>query len=123
MVSVVAEQPKTFADAFQRGYARLFEEQWPYWVGGILLGLTNVFLFAYARPWSAADGVRNWGDWVFNSVNILDKNIIPPHLYSTSVSKFWFDRRRLGSRATCPSIQRFAWLQGENSARVWWADC
>lgn len=67
------------------GYQKLFGQQWPLWVGGILFGLLNVFLFAYEKPWSAADGVRNWGDWLFNSLDLADKIIIPPHLYSTSV--------------------------------------
>ena len=67
------------------GYGKVFGEQWPAWVGGIMLGALNVFLFAFARPWSAADGVRNWGDWFFNSVDLMDKVIIAPHLYSTSV--------------------------------------
>ena len=69
----------------QSGYDKLFGEQWPVWVGGLLLGALNVFLFAFARPWSAADGVRNWGDWFYNALGIMDKVIISPHLYSTSV--------------------------------------
>ncbi len=50
-----------------------------------MLGAVNVFLFAFEKPWSAADGVRNWGDWIFNSAGIADREIITPHLYTTSV--------------------------------------
>jgi len=42
-------------------------------------------MFAYAKPWSVADGVRNWGDATFNSLNLSEITIIPPYLYSTSI--------------------------------------
>jgi uncharacterized membrane protein YedE/YeeE len=86
-VSVVAptEHPETLRAAFGNGYARLFGQQWPVWVGGVLFGMLNVLLFAYERPWSAADGVRNWGDWMFNTLGVTKSTIIAPHLYSTSV--------------------------------------
>ena len=79
------EQPATLRSAFGAGYARIFGQEWPVWVGGILFGAINVFLFAFDKPWSAADGVRNWGDWFFNSVGLAENEIINPHLYSTSV--------------------------------------
>lgn len=79
------QQPATVRAAFTAGYAKIFGQQWPVWVGGILFGAVNVFLFAFEKPWTAADGVRNWGDWFFNSVGLTDRVIITPHLYSTSV--------------------------------------
>ncbi len=86
-MSVVAptERPETLRAAFGNGYAKLFGQQWPVWVGGVLFGMLNVLLFAYEKPWSAADGVRNWGDWIFNTVGVSESTIISPHLYSTSV--------------------------------------
>ena len=86
-MSVVAptEHPETLRAAFGNGYAKLFGQQWPVWVGGVLFGMLNVLLFAYERPWSAADGVRNWGDWMFNTLGVTKSTIISPHLYSTSV--------------------------------------
>ena len=78
----------SFGSALSEGYAKVFGRQWAAWVGGILLAVVNIMLFAYEKPWSSADGVRNWGDWLFNSLNIADKNIIPPHLYSTSILNF-----------------------------------
>jgi len=79
---------QTFGSALAEGYACLFGKQWVAWIGGILLALVNIMMFAYEKPWSAAGGVRNWGDWVFNSLDITDKIIIPPHLYSTSLLNF-----------------------------------
>ena len=82
------QQPATVRAAFTAGYAKIFGQQWPVWVGGILFGAVNVFLFAFEKPWTASDGVRNWGDWFFNSVGLTDRVIITPHLYSTSVLNF-----------------------------------
>jgi len=76
---------KTFRDALHEGHATLFGRQWAPWIAGILLAVVNIMLFAFEKPWSAADGVRNWGDWIFNSLAITDKIIIPPYLYSTSI--------------------------------------
>jgi uncharacterized membrane protein YedE/YeeE len=46
----------------------------------------NVFLFAFDRPWTASDGVRNWGDWLLQSTGIVNQpDLLPPWLYSGSV--------------------------------------
>ena len=77
-----------FGVAFGNAHTALFGKQWAAWVAGILLAVANILLFAFEKPWSAADGVRNWGDWVFNSVGFADKIIITPYLYSTSLLNF-----------------------------------
>ena len=82
------KQPETMGAALASGYAKIFGQQWPVWIGGVLFGAINVFLFAFDKPWSAADGVRNWGDWFFNSVGVAEREIITPVLYSTSVLNF-----------------------------------
>ncbi len=82
------QQPTTVRGAVSAGYAKIFGQQWPVWIGGVLFGAINVFLFAFEKPWSAADGVRNWGDWVFNSMGLAEREIITPVLYSTSVLNF-----------------------------------
>ena len=64
----------------------MFERQWPVWIAGLLLGMGNVLLFAYARPWSVASGARNWGDWLFNATGVMETNVISPHLFSTSLT-------------------------------------
>ena len=79
------QKNQAFAASLWEGHQALFGRQWAAWVGGILLAVVNILLFAYEKPWSSADGVRNWGDWVFNSLDIADKTIIPPYLYSTSI--------------------------------------
>lgn len=76
---------ESFASALSESHGALFRKQWPAWVGGLILALVNIMLFAYEKPWSTADGARNWGDWILNTLNIADKTIIPPQLYSTSL--------------------------------------
>ncbi len=39
-----------------------FGKHWPVWVGGIVLGLLNILLFAIKSPWGASGGITNWGD-------------------------------------------------------------
>ena len=79
---------QTFGSALREVHGSLFGNQWAAWIGGILLAVINIMMFAYEKPWSAAGGVRNWGDWFFNTLDITDKIIIPPHLYSTSLLNF-----------------------------------
>lgn len=82
------EEPESVGEAFRNGYGRLFGQQWPVWLGGILFGLVNVFMFSYERPWSSASGIRNWGNWFFNTIGVSDMTIIAPHLFSTSILNF-----------------------------------
>jgi uncharacterized membrane protein YedE/YeeE len=46
----------------------------------------NVFLFAFDRPWTASDGVRNWGDSLLQLLGVINQpDLLPPWLYSGSV--------------------------------------
>ena len=85
MTAAVIAKPENFKEVFASGYAKIFDQQWPMWVGGLLFGIINVFMFAYEKAWSVADGVRNWGSWFFNSIEVSDMIIIDPHLYTTSI--------------------------------------
>ena len=49
-VDTISEESENVNEAFRKGYERLFEKQWPIWIGGLLLGIGNVFLFAFDRP-------------------------------------------------------------------------
>ncbi len=83
-----SESAPGIGTALSEGYYVLFGKQWAAWVAGILLAVSNILLFAYEKPWSVADGVRNWGDWVFNSLGLTDTIIISPYLFSTSLLNF-----------------------------------
>ena len=88
MIDNSMREPETLGEAFKNGYNAIFGKQWPIWVGGILFGMINVFMFAFERPWSSANGIRNWGNWFFNSLEVTDITIISPHLFSTSLLNF-----------------------------------
>ena len=77
--------PGSFGEASAAVYRKLFGQQWPAWTGGILFGVLSILLFVWEKPWSVADGVRNWGDSLLNALDVTDTFIIAPHLYSTSV--------------------------------------
>lgn len=72
--------------AFARQYETLFGRAWPVWGAALLTAVINVFLFAFDRPWTASDGLRNWGDWAFTGVGVVQRpDLIAPWLYSGSL--------------------------------------
>jgi uncharacterized protein len=54
----------------KRAYAAVFHENWPVWLGGILIGMMSVMTFAWARPWGVVGGLRNWADWMFHQLGL-----------------------------------------------------
>ena len=71
---------------FRQQYEALFARPWPVWGAAVLIAATNVFLFAFDRPFTASDGVRNWGDWVLTGLGVLSRpDLIAPWLYSGSL--------------------------------------
>jgi hypothetical protein len=67
-------------------YEALFGRQWPVLTAALLVGVTNAFLFAYDRPWTASDGARNWGDWVFHGLGLVPRSdLLAPWVYSGSI--------------------------------------
>jgi uncharacterized protein len=72
--------------AFAAQYDLLFGRPWPVWGAAILVATVNVFLFAFDRPWTASDGLRNWGDWVLRGAGVSTRSdLIAPWLYSGSL--------------------------------------
>lgn len=67
-------------------YNALFGRQWEPWAGGLLLGLINVMMFAYAKPWGVADGVGNWGSWILSAFSVPVGEQAPPWIFTTSVT-------------------------------------
>ena len=67
-------------------YAALFGRPWPVWGAALLIATVNVFLFAFDRPWTASDGLRNWGDWVLTGLGLAHRpDLVAPWLYSGSL--------------------------------------
>jgi len=69
----------------KRGYAAVFYENWPIWFGGVLLGLTSVITFAWARPFGVVGGLRNWGDWFFHLVGVYGNSPESPLISTGSI--------------------------------------
>lgn len=71
---------------FAEHYRALFGRPWAVWGAGVLVATINVFLFAFDRPWTASDGLRNWGDWVLVGAGLLHRpDLVAPWLYSGSL--------------------------------------
>jgi uncharacterized membrane protein YedE/YeeE len=78
--------PRTFARFLRDQYARIFGRPWAVVPSALVIGSLNVFLFAFDKPWTASDGMRNWGDWLFQSLRLVNpSDLLPPWLYSGSV--------------------------------------
>ena len=64
----------------------LFRKAWPVGIAAVVVATINVFLFAFDRPWTASDGMRNWGDWLFTGLRLLDRpDLVAPWLHSGSL--------------------------------------
>ncbi len=55
---------------FKEGYDSLFEQNWPLWVGGVLIAFLAVLAAAVGRPWGVAGGLRVWGDWLWYAIGL-----------------------------------------------------
>jgi hypothetical protein len=67
------------ASALRAQWDVLVGRAWPVWGAAILVATVNVFLFAFDRPWTASDGLRNWGDWALTGAGILHRpDLLPP---------------------------------------------
>ncbi|NOZ69470.1 MAG: YeeE/YedE family protein [Deferribacteres bacterium] len=77
-------ETSVFITILKNGYARVFYRNWPVWLGGLLIGITSVITFAWARPWGVVGGLREWVDWLFYSVGIYSSHPYYNPLLSTS---------------------------------------
>jgi uncharacterized protein len=76
----------TFCAYMRDQYAKVFSRPWPVIPSALVVAALNVFLFAFDRPWTASDGIRNWGDWLLRSAGVLDQpDLLSSWLYSGSV--------------------------------------
>lgn len=72
-------------ERLREDYQTLFGRQWPVWVGGLLIGVVNVFLFIFYQPWTTLDGALNWGDWSLYRLGVFASEADSPLLRSGSV--------------------------------------
>ena len=57
-------------------FGTFFGKHWPVWVGGIVLGLLNILLFAIKSPWGASGGITNWGDNFYSLFGLFDAKAV-----------------------------------------------
>ena len=76
----------TFGGFLKDQQARIFGQPWPVIPSALVIAALNVFLFAFDRPWTASDGLRNWGDGLLQVMGVINQpNLLPPLLYSGSL--------------------------------------
>jgi len=79
----------SLASSLHDQYENIFARPWPVIPSALIIAALNVFLFAFDRPWTASDGMRNWGDGLMQAVGIVTQpDLLPPLLYSGSVLNF-----------------------------------
>ena len=78
----------TLGNIIREDFNTVFKKQWPVWVGGVAIGIINVFLFAFYQPWSTLDGILNWGEWSLGGLGIIMANPLSPIVRSGSVINF-----------------------------------
>lgn len=82
----MTSQAPTFATFLRDQYNGIFGRPWPVIPSALVIAALNVFLFAFDRPWTASDGLRNWGDWLLRLTGVVDQaDLLPPLLYSGSL--------------------------------------
>lgn len=50
-------ETSVFVTILKDAYAKVFYKNWPVWLGGLLIGITSVITFAWARPWGIVAGL------------------------------------------------------------------
>jgi uncharacterized membrane protein YedE/YeeE len=72
--------------ALSAQYTAVFGRPWAVWPAAVMIATVNVFLFAFDRPWTASDGLRNWGDWILTGLGLAHRpDLVAPWLYSGSL--------------------------------------
>ena len=79
------KQSSVLTEILSSGYQKIFDENWPMWLGGLMIGIMSVITFAWARPWGVAGGLRNWGDWFFSLVGVYQYEPVSPLISTNSI--------------------------------------
>ncbi len=86
---IESDGARVFAVLLKDAYATVFAKRWPAWLGGLLIGITSVITFAWARPWGIVGGLREWVDWSFYSAGLYSSHpFYNPILSGSSVLTF-----------------------------------
>jgi uncharacterized membrane protein YedE/YeeE len=67
-------------------YEFLFEKDWAPWITGILIAVVCIFYVLWRNPWGVVAGFRNWGDWFFYAIGVLQERPLSPLMHNFSLS-------------------------------------
>jgi uncharacterized membrane protein YedE/YeeE len=60
----------TFGEQLRALGQTIFVKSWPVVVGGVALGILNVFLYTYRHPWGVVAGLGIWADKVASAIGL-----------------------------------------------------
>jgi len=66
----------TFAERIADLYHSIFRQAWPAVLGGVVLGLLNVFLYLYSKPWGITTEVSRWAGWLAYALGYPAQNLL-----------------------------------------------
>ena len=75
---IMAEELNKNNSIISELFQTFFAKHWPVWIGGIILGLLNVFLFMIKSPWGGSGGYNNWGENVYQAIGFLGLENVAP---------------------------------------------
>jgi len=61
-------------EALKADYAGVFGKAWPVWLGGLLVGMFNVFEYICKEPWGITSATSRWSGWILNSFGVDTPN-------------------------------------------------
>jgi len=79
-----------FKDTFSDFYSSVIKSNWSLITGGIVIALFAILLEMWGRPWGIIAGLRNWGEWFWYWVGVIDEEPIHPLWSSASVIDIGF---------------------------------
>lgn len=68
---------KTLMPLLRKQYKTIFEDNWPFRVGGVLIALVSIMTFIFDRPWGVVGGIRHFGDWFFYRIGLYEMQPLP----------------------------------------------
>jgi len=69
-----SNNPKKLIPILKEKYGGIFYQPWPYLVGGLLLGVLNVFEYVFSKPWGITTAISRWGGWLLVTTGLMDQS-------------------------------------------------
>ncbi len=66
----------TFGERMAALYRTVFRRAWPAVLGGVALGLLNIFEYLYSKPWGITTEVSRWAGWIAYNAGYPAQNLL-----------------------------------------------